>query len=71
MRWLWQQRLAASYQALAEGRGRRVTDVAMAFGFSSPSHFSRAFREAFGCSPQALRDGGSPTGPGDAAASMS
>lgn len=57
IRWLWQQRLAASYRALAEGRERRVTEVAMAFGFSSLSHFSRAFRAAYGCSPQALRDG--------------
>lgn len=53
-RWLWQQRLAASYNALAERRVRNVTDAAMSFGFSDLSHFSRAFRKAFGHSPHTL-----------------
>ncbi|WP_166299427.1 helix-turn-helix domain-containing protein [Bradyrhizobium sp. 2S1] len=51
IRWLWQQRLAGAYQALAERRFTHVTDVALSFGFSDVSHFSRAFKAAFGRSP--------------------
>lgn len=54
MRFLWQQRLLASYRALAEGRIRQVTEAAFSFGFTDLSHFSRAFRNAFGHSPQLL-----------------
>ena len=57
VRWLWQQRLAASFRALAEGHACRVTDVAMAYGFTDLSHFSRAFKATFGCSPQSVRLG--------------
>jgi AraC family transcriptional regulator len=32
-----------------------VTDVALAAGFESPAHFSRAFKGRFNCSPQAYR----------------
>jgi AraC-like DNA-binding protein len=55
IRWLWQQRLDASYKALAEGHVRQVTDAAMSFGFTDMSHFSRAFKKAFGKSPHLLR----------------
>jgi len=54
IRWLWRQRLAASYRALAEGHVRQVTDAALSFGFSDPSHFSRAFKAEFGQSPRAV-----------------
>jgi AraC-like DNA-binding protein len=54
IRWLWQQRLSASYKALAEGRIRNVTDAALSFGFTDLSHFSRAFRKAFGHAPHTL-----------------
>jgi AraC-like DNA-binding protein len=52
--WLWQQRLAASYKALAEGHIRQVTDAALSFGFTDISHFSRAFKKTFGRSPHTL-----------------
>lgn len=55
IRWLWQQRLAAGYKALAEGHINNVTDAALTFGFSDPSHFSRAFKSAFGHSPHSLK----------------
>lgn len=55
IRWLWQQRLAASHRALAEGRVRRVTDAAFEFGFKDVSHFSRSFKAAYGRSPGSLK----------------
>jgi AraC-like DNA-binding protein len=54
IRWLWQQRLAASYRALAEGHVKHVTDAALSFGFTDLSHFSRAFKSTYGCSPHTL-----------------
>jgi AraC-like DNA-binding protein len=55
MRWLWKQRLIASNRALVEGRLANVTDVALNFGFSDVSHFSRAFKMAFGKTPSAVK----------------
>jgi AraC-like DNA-binding protein len=52
MRWLWQQRLQASYQTLSAQRSTKISAVAFAHGFADPSHFSRAFKRAFGVSPQ-------------------
>jgi AraC-like DNA-binding protein len=54
IRWLWQQRLAASYKALAEGNIKHVTDAALSFGFTDLSHFSRAFKKTYGCPPHML-----------------
>ena len=38
--------------------GQSITEIALDCGYSSPAAFSRAFREAFGVSPSAWRDGG-------------
>jgi AraC-like DNA-binding protein len=57
IRWLWRQRLAGAYRALADRRIDRVTDAALSFGFSDMAHFSRAFKAAFRQSPQAVRRG--------------
>ncbi len=37
--------------------GRRIGEIAFAFGFTSEAHFSRTFRRAFGCTPSDIRDG--------------
>ena len=55
MRWLWQQRLEACNRAISEGRVKNITEAAFSYGFSDTSHFSRAFRKAFGRSPSSLR----------------
>ena len=49
-----QERLLASREAMVQGRCRSVSQAALDFGFSDFSHFSRAFRKAFGVSPQSL-----------------
>lgn len=54
IRWLWQQRLSASHDALIRGQCRQVSEVALSFGFTNLSHFSRAFKQAYGISPQQL-----------------
>ncbi|MBS0560907.1 MAG: helix-turn-helix domain-containing protein [Proteobacteria bacterium] len=54
MRWLWLLRLDAAHRALATGRTRSVTDAAFAHGFNDVSHFSRAFRNAFGTPPRSV-----------------
>ena len=54
MTFVWKLRLQASRLALTEGRSRSVTEAAFEHGFSDVSHFSRAFRKSFGCTPQSL-----------------
>lgn len=54
IRWLWGQRLAAGHRMLTEGRASLVTEVALSCGFSSFSHFSRAFKALYGVSPNTL-----------------
>jgi len=51
---VWQLRLEASQRALTEGRSRSVTEAAFDHGFSDISHFSHAFRKAFGYAPHTL-----------------
>jgi AraC-like DNA-binding protein len=51
IRWLWQQRLMGSHKSLSAGRVTQVSEVAMMFGFSDFSHFSRSFKKQFGVSP--------------------
>ncbi|MBU9224631.1 helix-turn-helix domain-containing protein [Burkholderia multivorans] len=53
-----EQRLQAGRRALEETAqpDRNLFDLAVACGFSSASHFGRAFRQRFGCSPRAWRN---------------
>lgn len=54
IRWLWQQRLSACHDVLLKRHVRRVSDAALNFGFTNLSHFSRAFKNAYGIPPQQL-----------------
>ncbi|MFJ1968881.1 helix-turn-helix domain-containing protein [Streptomyces sp. NPDC087903] len=53
--WVRQRRLDACRRDLDRAPHRRLTVAAVAhrWGFTSPSHFSRAFRDAYGMSPSA------------------
>jgi AraC-like DNA-binding protein len=52
--YIWRTRLQHCRQELETQAGKRVTDVAFAWGFSSSSHFSRVFRKYFGIVPSAV-----------------
>lgn len=51
---IWHERLLSSRRAIEHGRARTVSQAAMESGFSDFSHFSHAFRKAFGVAPSAL-----------------
>jgi AraC-like DNA-binding protein len=53
-RHIWNLRLDAARRDLESGRHREqsITEIAFARGFSSPAHFSRAFRARYGASPR-------------------
>jgi AraC-like DNA-binding protein len=55
IRWMWRQRLVASYKALSEGRTDSVTEAALSSGFTDLSHFSRAFKREFGQLPNVIQ----------------
>ncbi|WP_172328444.1 helix-turn-helix domain-containing protein [Mangrovicoccus sp. HB161399] len=57
VRWMWKQRLERSREMLEGGGARRVTEVALACGFSDVSHFSRAFKSEYGLTAKAMLDG--------------
>ncbi|MFM1885581.1 MAG: hypothetical protein RL026_738 [Pseudomonadota bacterium] len=54
---IWARRLERCRADLGNPamRERSVTDIALSWGFSNPSHFSRAFRARFGIPPSATR----------------
>ncbi|WP_028932385.1 helix-turn-helix domain-containing protein [Pseudonocardia spinosispora] len=55
--WIWSQRLDNVRADLCDPmhRNRTLTELAFSWGFVDASHFSRAFRARFGCSPRELR----------------
>ncbi|KPU93391.1 hypothetical protein APR50_37190 [Variovorax paradoxus] len=57
MHHLWKRRLAQSFHILSEGRVQQVTQAAYQCGFSDLSHFSRAFKSAYGTTPGSLLHG--------------
>jgi len=70
------RRLMACFDALASRAHahRRIFDIALEYGFHSPSHFSHLFRAHFGMTPGDARDAGlrmaSPPAAGDASAGI-
>ena len=54
---IWERRLDAASRDLLEPRlaGRAVAEIAYDRGFSDAAHFSRAFKDRFGCSPRDWR----------------
>lgn len=52
MQWVLEQRLLACRQELSRRGTRPVASIAYGWGFASPSHFSRVFRQRFGVSPR-------------------
>jgi AraC family transcriptional activator of tynA and feaB len=54
-----QRRLERCRRALEETSGRSISDIAYSWGFSDVSHFSKAFKIAFGLSPRDYRRGAS------------
>lgn len=63
--WIRRRRLDSCREDLVRpaNRGFTVSAVAHRWGFSSPSHFSRAFRDAYGMSPSAWRSAGGESAP--------
>ncbi|HEX4246826.1 MAG TPA: helix-turn-helix domain-containing protein [Pseudonocardia sp.] len=60
--WIWAQRLDGVRADLCNPalRARTLTDLAFSWGFVDASHFSRAFKARFGCSPRELRNASAP-----------
>lgn len=56
-----EQRLRRCFADLVSGRGRdvQVAEIAWRWGFADAAHFSRLFRERFGCTPSEARAGAS------------
>ena len=59
--YIWARRLERCKADLANPalKDLSITEIAMSWGFSNLSHFSRAFREQFGTTPRAARVSGS------------
>lgn len=57
MRHVWQRRLENCRRDLLDPAhaGHRLSDIAYRWGFNDRSHFSRTFKQRFGCSPREYR----------------
>jgi AraC family transcriptional activator of tynA and feaB len=57
MRYVWRRRLEMSHKDILNSlfAGRQLSEIAFRWGFNDYSHFSRAFKQQFGCSPRALK----------------
>jgi len=52
--WLQNQRICSAYDAIVNKKVSNVTEAALTFGFKDISHFSRSFKNTYGCSPKEL-----------------
>nr|WP_300311253.1 AraC family transcriptional regulator [Halomonas sp.] len=52
--WLMRERLALARQRMQDSLAS-LTDIALACGFHDSAHFSRSFRQQYGCSPRQWR----------------
>lgn len=55
--WVTERRLGQAHHLLCDPACQRwtITEIAHAVGFRDSSHFSRAFKVAYGCTPRSLR----------------
>ena len=56
MRFVWNRRLATARDLLLMS-SQPITRIAVSCGFTDPYHFSRAFKQRYGASPSAFREG--------------
>lgn len=56
MRYVWQQRLENCRKDMLSPlhSGRSISEIALRWGFNDLSHFSRAFKQRFGCAPREI-----------------
>ncbi|TWS99826.1 helix-turn-helix domain-containing protein [Reyranella sp. CPCC 100927] len=54
-RFIWEERLQRAARMLGNPARLPITTVGLDSGFSTMSHFSRAFRDRFGLSPRGYR----------------
>jgi AraC family transcriptional activator of tynA and feaB len=55
MRYVLRRRLEKCRRELSSRAGAQIGDVAFRWGFNDLSHFSRSFKQSFGCSPRDYR----------------
>jgi len=57
MRYVWKRRLENCRKDMLNPvyAGHRLSDIAFRWGFNDTAHFSRAFKQQFGCSPREFR----------------
>jgi AraC-like DNA-binding protein/mannose-6-phosphate isomerase-like protein (cupin superfamily) len=57
MRYVWKRRLENCRKDMLNPvyAGHRLCDIAFRWGFNDAAHFSRAFKQQFGCSPREFR----------------